>query len=300
MPEASSMQDFARIRCAPQFGSILNSLLKVGIMSPTISATELSTHIGRPHTLQLIDVRRQPAFDETARILPGALRGAPEDIAAWSRQLSRNRPVVVYCVHGHEVSKNAAQVLLAQGFQARALEGGLTAWMDAGQPTIARRGDGMTASRWITRERPKIDRLACPWLVRRFIDPNALFFYVPAARVREQAAALTAQPYDIPDTQFSHRGSLCSFDAFLAEYDLHDNALDVLATIVRAADTGALDLAPQAAGLLSISLGLCANIPDDLALLEAAMPMYDALYTWCKSGQHEAHNWPYGNKAATA
>jgi rhodanese-related sulfurtransferase len=307
MTEATSVQDFARLvrntrrqqHAVARFFAFLTEH-KGHTMSPTVSAAALNASLGRPHAPQLIDVRRQPAFEETPRMLPGALRGVPEEIAAWSRGLSRNRPVVVYCVHGHEVGKDTAQILRAQGFDAHALEGGIAEWMDAGLPTIKRRGDGGTASRWITRERPKIDRLACPWLVRRFIDPHAMFFYVPAAQVRDQAKALAAQHYDIPDTLFSHRGPLCSFDAFLAEYDLHDAALDKLATIVRAADTDALALAPQASGLLAISLGLCANIADDLALLEAAMPLYDALYAWCKTAQHEAHNWPYGPKPAQA
>jgi rhodanese-related sulfurtransferase len=300
MTEATSIQDFARMqRAARREQAVFTqffAFLKGSIMSNPLSIETLSAQIGRPTAPQLIDVRRQAAFEELPRMLPGALRGVPEEIALWSRNLSRARPVVVYCVHGHEVGKNAAQVLSAQGFNAQALEGGITAWIDAGLPTIKRRGDGVAVSSWVTRERPKIDRLACPWLVRRFIDPNAMFFYVSAAQVREQAKQLGAQPYDIPDTLFSHRGALCSFDAFLAEYDLHDAALDKLATIVRAADTDQLATAPQASGLLAISLGLCANISDDLALLDAAMPLYDALYAWCKTAQHEAHNWPYGTK----
>ncbi len=136
--------------------------------------------------------------------------------------------------------------------------------------------------------------------MRRFIDPQADFFYVPAPEVRAQAAVLNAQPYDIPDTVFSHRGPLCSFDAFLAEFDLHDPALDALAQIVRAADTGQLATVPQAAGLLAISLGLAANIREDAVLLEAAMPVYDALYAWCKTARMETHNWPFGTTAQTS
>jgi hypothetical protein len=119
---------------------------------------------------------------------------------------------------------------------------------------------------------------------------------VPATEVRTQAVALKAQPYDISDTLFSHDGPLCSFDAFLKHFALHDPVLDALADIVRAADTGTLELAPQAHGLLAISLGLCANIEDDNALLEAAMPVYDALYRWCKTARGETHNWPFANK----
>jgi hypothetical protein len=209
----------------------------------------------------------------------------------------------VYCAHGHEVSQTTAATLRALGFDASYLEGGIAHWIEAGLPTVARRdewhvpGDTALHSRWVTRERPKIDRLACPWLVRRFIDPDASFFYVPVTEVRFQAIALRAQAYDIPDTVFSHRGPLCSFDAFLAEFDLHDPAIDAVARIVRAADTDDLPSSAQAAGLLAISLGLGENIADDDALLEAAMPLYDALYAWCKSARNETHNWPFPQKS---
>jgi rhodanese-related sulfurtransferase len=255
-----------------------------------------------PQAASIIDVRKPPAFIETPRMLPGAQRGAPDEVETWARQLLKSKPIVVYCVHGHDVGKNAARTLNALGLDARYLEGGIEGWTDAGLPTVARReewyvtGDEIQHSRWVTRERPKIDRLACPWLVRRFIDPHARFFYVPASEVRAQAAALQAQAYDIPDTLFSHCGPLCSFDAFLAEFDLHDQAIDAMARIVRAADTGELQTSPQAAGLLAISLGLAANIADDNALLEAAMPLYDALYAWCKTASHETHHWPFGQK----
>jgi hypothetical protein len=147
-------------------------------------------------------------------------------------------------------------------------------------------------SRWVTRERPKIDRLACPWLIRRFIDPYALFFYVPAHRVRAEAEALGAEPYDIADVRFSHRGPRCSFDAFLEEFGLDDAVIDAVAKIVRAADTARLEQSREAPGLLAISLGLSAMIADDLLLLEQAMPIYDALYAWCKIARDETHSWP--------
>jgi len=145
--------------------------------------------------------------------------------------------------------------------------------------------------KWVTRERPKIDRLACPWLIRRFIDKNAEFRYVPASEVRETALAEGAIPYDIPDVELGHEGERCSFDAFIRKYQLDDPALARLAEIVRAADTDRLDRSPQAPGLLAITLGLGANIKDDLALLEAAMPIYDALLTWCRSLTGERHGW---------
>ena len=147
-----------------------------------------------------------------------------------------------------------------------------------------------THSKWVTRERPKIDRIACPWLIRRYIDPRAQFLYVPAAEVRTVAQAQQAIPYDVPEVQFSHRGDLCSFDAFLEDFELDDPALAELARIVRGADTGRLELAPQSSGLLAVSLGLSVNYADDHAMLEQGMVVYDALYAWIRSARAEVHN----------
>jgi hypothetical protein len=145
--------------------------------------------------------------------------------------------------------------------------------------------------KWVTRERPKIDRLACPWLIRRFIDPDAEIQYVPAPWVLSVAGREGAIPFDVPGVELTHSGPLCSFDAFLEKYRLEDPALARLAEIVRAADTDTLDRSPQAPGLLAISLGLGANIPDDQELLKAALPIYDALYTWCRALGGERHDW---------
>ena len=139
--------------------------------------------------------------------------------------------------------------------------------------------------KWITRERPKIDRVACPWLIARFVDPEAEFLYVPRDEVPRIAAETGAIPYDVPGVELTHVGDLCSFDAIVARYGLTDPALRQLAVIVRAADTDRLDLAPQAAGLLAVSLGLSANFADDHAMLAQGMVVYDALYSWCRSCQ---------------
>ncbi len=146
--------------------------------------------------------------------------------------------------------------------------------------------------KWVTRERPKIDRIACPWLVLRFIDAEAEFLYVPAADVLTTAAATGATPYDIPGVAMSHVGERCSFDAFMLQYSLAEPALDRLATIVRGADTARLDLAPQSAGLYAISLGLSRVLSDDHEMLRHGLVMYDALYAWCREGQAETHHWP--------
>ena len=143
--------------------------------------------------------------------------------------------------------------------------------------------------KWITRERPKIDRIACPWLIARFIDQTPEFLYVPATTVLKVAADSGAIPYDIPGVELGHVGELCSFDAFLHKYTLTDPALHRLAVIVRGADTARLDLAPQSAGLLAISLGLSHNITDDHEMLRQGMVMYDALYSWCRQDKTETH-----------
>ncbi len=146
--------------------------------------------------------------------------------------------------------------------------------------------------KWITRERPKIDRIACPWLIERFIDNDAEFLYVPTDDVLRVAAQTGAVPYDIPGVEMTHVGELCSFDAFLKKYVLTDPALLQLATIVRGADTSRLDLSPQSAGLYALSLGLSHSFKDDHEMLKHGMVMYDALYAWCKNAQTETHNWP--------
>ena len=137
--------------------------------------------------------------------------------------------------------------------------------------------------KWVTRERPKIDRIACPWLIQRFIDREAEFLYVPASDVLRVAQENGATPYDIPGVEMGHVGELCSFDAFLAKHHLDDPALQKLATIVRGADTSRLDLTPQSAGLHAISLGLSRNFTDDHEMLRHGMVMYDALYAWCRT-----------------
>jgi hypothetical protein len=178
---------------------------------------------------------------------------------------------------------------VARALGARYLEGGIELWREQGGELDATpRG---ASTRWVTRERPKIDRIACPWLIRRFVDPEADFLYVPTSEVRRVAREREAVPYDIPDVRFSHEGEACSFDAFLGHFRLRDPALAELAAIVRGADTNRLALAPQAAGLAALSLGLSRLFEKDLEMLEHGMVMYDALYAWCKDGKDEIHTW---------
>ena len=146
--------------------------------------------------------------------------------------------------------------------------------------------------KWVTRERPKIDRIACPWLIKRFIDQDPEFLYVAPAQVLEVARSTGAIPYDVPNVELSHVGELCSFDAFLNKYGLNDPALQHLARIVRGADTSRHDLTAQSGGLFAISLGLSANFPDDHEMLDHGIVIYDALFRWCRDLQSETHNWP--------
>ena len=250
----------------------------------SIDSRSLYARLGSADAPAIFDVRRDKAYEEDDRLLPAAIRTGPDPTAA-AAALPRARPVVVYCVYGHEVGQNAAAALRSQGFDAVHLDGGIVGWKKDELPTIRRRPDWRVpgGSRWITRERPKIDRIACPWLIRRFIDPLAAFDYVPAPTVLEEAKARSAVPYDLPGAVVTHRGERCSFDALIEDFDLHDPALDRLATIVRGADTDRLDLAPESQRLLTASMDLSKRYPNDLEMLEAAMPMYDALYASCRA-----------------
>jgi rhodanese-related sulfurtransferase len=236
-------------------------------------------------------VRRKERFLEAPDLIDGALRRDPTRVEDWRKTLPTDAAVVVYCVHGHEVSQNAATALCAvlPTLGASYLEGGIEGWRAAGGELFGKPKGG--SSRWVTRERPKIDRIACPWLVKRFVDPEAEFLYVPTPDVKRVATEREAVPYDIPDVEFTHDGELCSFDAFIKRFRLRDPALDELALIVRGADTNRLDLTPQSAGLAAVSLGLSLNYKNDLEMLAQGMTVYDALYSWCKKGKAEVHTW---------
>lgn len=274
---------------------------------PRISPIELAQRMGRPDAPLVLDVRRAAKFAESPHLLAGAVRCDPDNVAAFAAS-QPPREVVVYCVYGHNVSADATAMLRAAGWPAVALAGGIEGGEDGAdtpadiaqwraQPPLRlrKRPDlgvtGEAPSRWITRERPKIDRIACPWLIQRFIDQRAEFFYVPTNQVFSEAARLNAVAYDIPGAPISHEGERCSFDSLLAAFDLQDAALARLARIVRGADTDQLQLAPQSAGLMALSLGLSRLHTDDHAMLAAALPLYDALYAWCRDAQDEPHSW---------
>lgn len=259
-----------------------------------ISVTELSSLLGSPRAPLVIDVRGDADFDADRAMIAGALRRAPERVGEWGQRLPDAGPLVAYCTGGNAISRRVANALLEMGIEARILEGGIVAWRTAHGPAMLKQPalgiPSWGPSRWITRERPKIDRIACPWLIRRFVDPLANFLFVPADRVLRAAGNEHAIPYDIPGVEFSHAGELCSFDAFLKRFGLDDPLLRELAVIVRGADTRRPDLAPQAPGLLAISLGLSAIYENDAEMLERGMLVYDALYAWLKVAGAEARN----------
>jgi rhodanese-related sulfurtransferase len=260
-----------------------------------IDPLSLFSRLASNRPLAVLDVRREPAYLEDGRMVMRALRPAGE-LVDFARRHADGTEIAVYCVKGHEVSREAAAKLSQAGFDARYLEGGINAWKAAGLPTFAPKATWRVpgGSRWITREHPKIDRVACPWLVLRFLDPLARFDYVPTPQVFEQAKAREAIPYDIPGAEVTHRGERCSFDAIIEDFAIDDPALHALATIVRGADTGRHDLAPECAGLAAASLGLSRQHPDDHDMLAHALPMYDALYAECRArigGEAEVHRW---------
>ncbi len=255
-----------------------------GIRQP-ISAKNLYRSIGSAASPVVIDVRPPDAFERDDALIAGAIRRHPEEVELWRDKLPTGRSVVAYGVRGQQVSQGVAGALAAAGVEARYLEGGISAWRELGLPT--RRRIGAEPGKWVTRERPKVDRIACPWLIRRFIDPEAEFLYVPNAQVREIAARTGAVPYDIDGAEFGHVGDQCSFDAFIRIFGIADAALDRLAVIVRGADTGTPELSPQSPGLVALSQGLSATFADDHEMLKHGMVIYDALYAWCRA-QHPA------------
>ena len=249
-------------------------------MDRSITADALSAALAQSNPPLVIDVRRTKAFVDATDMLAGAVRRNPETAASWASGLPAGS-IVVYCVHGHEVSQSAARALREQGLKAQYLEHGIEGWREAGGALQDKPGGAPT--RWVTRARPRIDRIACPWLIRRFIDTDAEVLYVPTAEVAAAAKANNATAFDIPGVLFGHHGASCSFDAFVRHYRLSGNpALTRLADIVRAADTDRAADSREAPGLLAISIGLGRLYADDRELLAQGMIMYDALYRWCR------------------
>lgn len=264
--------------------------------SPTeITVPQFMRLVGTPDAPMLIDLRTDEDFAADPRLIPGAFRHRFAEVATLVPAL-RQRRAVVYCQKGRKISQGAAALLRIEGVACEVLEGGQIAWRDAGAPMVAAAAlpapDAEGRSLWVTRHRPKIDRIACPWLVRRFVDPRARFLFVPPEDVALVAERFGAVPFDIEGAALSHAGERCSFDAVLDAFGLQSAPLERVATIVRGADTNRHDLAPEAAGLLALSLGLSRMYRDDLAQLEAGMTLYDALYRWARDATEEGHDWP--------
>ena len=261
----------------------------------SIKSDKLARLIGTPLTPVIVDVRTQEDFEADPRLIPGSLKRSHQTVSEWGKTHA-GKSVIVICHHGAKLSEGTAAWLRQLGADAVALEGGFVEWEIAKLPLVPvakipkRDAEGRTL--WVTRARPKIDRIACPWLIRRFVDPAAAFLFVAPQEVAAVSDRFNATAFDIENTHWSHRGELCTFDVMVEEFGLGTEALLRLATIVRAADTARLDLVPEAAGLLAASLGLSRMHADDLAQLDAGLTLYDAFYRWCRDATEETHDWP--------
>lgn len=259
-----------------------------------ITSRQLERLIGTPLCPVVVDMRLPEDFDDDPRLIPASIRHSHTDIAGLIHRLA-GRASVIVCQKGRKLSQGVVSALQGEGLSGEYLSGGALAWAEGGAPMVPVAAvpfdaDGQTC--WITRTRPKIDRIACPWLIRRFVDPGARFLFVAEAEVRTGAALFNATPFDTPDAAFTHEGDRCTFDAMLDRFCLHSPALDRMALAIRAADTNRHDLHPIAAGLLAVSVGLSRQFRNDHAQLQAGLSLYDALYRWARDGQGEGHDWP--------
>jgi rhodanese-related sulfurtransferase len=263
----------------------------------TITTAQLSRLIGTQDAPLILDVRTDEDRAAGPRALPASLSRDPRTVSDWAGDHA-GQAIVVADRQGGKLSQGVAAWLRQAGARAEYLEGGFDGWAESGGLLIrsdhvpARDSQGRTV--WVTRARPKIDRIACPWLIRRFVDPMAIFLFVSLSEVTGVAERFGATPFDLEGVFWSHRGEHCTFDVMLEEFGLSSPALDRLATIVRGADTDRLDIAPEAAGLLAASLGLSRMYRDDIAQLDAAMGLYDAFYRWARDATTETHTWPAG------
>lgn len=263
-----------------------------------VTPHELWSRIGTADAPMVLDVCRREIYEAGPGVIPTAQWHKPETYLEWVGSLPAGRPIVLACRYGHNLSQMIAAELRARGVPAQVLEGGRKAWSEAGLPVVTKaaleRFAPKSPSLWVTRRRPKIDRVACPWLIRRFIDPQARILYVDPPEVKNIAADIGAIPFDVEGVEISHEGERCSFDTMLTLFGLEaDPHLARVALIVRGADTARYDLAPEAAGLHAISLGLSALAgDDDHAMIGRGFIVYDALLAWSRHAAAERHNWP--------
>ncbi|PRD45303.1 sulfurtransferase [Phyllobacterium phragmitis] len=263
-----------------------------------ITSDKLNRIIGTPSAPILIDVRTDDDFASDPRIIPGSIKRDYREVEVWRSDVIG--PSILICQKGQKLSHGVAAHLRHERTPSEVLEGGFEAWKAARGMLVPNEKlpprDARRRTVWVTRARPKIDRIACPWLIRRFIDPFAVFLYVPARDVPAVADRFNATPFDIDDVFWSHRGELCTFDVMVEEFALKSEPLLHLATIVRGADTARPELAPEVPGLLAASLGLSRMFNDDLEQLDAGLTLYDAFYRWCRDAADETHNWPNPRK----
>ena len=268
------------------------------LASFSISPHDLWNAIGSADAPLIVDVRRRDIYDAAAGVLPASIWRDFTAVADWASSLDKTRPVVLSCKQGKELSQAPVAYLRSEGFDASILAGGYAAWTDTSLPLIDKAALARFApkhpSMWVTRRRPKIDRVACPWLIRRFIDAQARILYVDPEHVLRVAEETGAVPFDIEGVEISHDGSRCSFDTMLKLFDLEaEPSLARLALIVRGADTARPDLAPEAAGLHAVSLGLSALAgDDDHGMIERGFVVYDGLFAYLRFASQERHNWP--------
>ncbi len=261
----------------------------------TIAPKQLMRLIGTPDVPVIVDVRIADDVALHPHVIPTALK-LDHDAFDAILAATQGHPSVIICHEGHKLSHGVAARLRSRGQKAEVLEGGAVAWAGADYPAIPL-AKSQTSARWVTRARPKIDRIACGWLIRRFINQGAEILYVPRAEVIGVAQRFDAIPFDVADVALTHRGDLCTFDAMIADFGLSHPALERLASVVRAADTNTHDQSPEAAGLLALSVGLSRMCRDDVTQLETALPVYDALYRWARDGFTETHETDLGGQA---
>ncbi|WP_282021275.1 chromate resistance protein ChrB domain-containing protein [Ruegeria faecimaris] len=257
-----------------------------------ITSKQLLRLIGTSRAPVLVDICTDTDFEQDPYLIPGSVRHPAKDLDGL-KGLIANRPCIIICQKGKKLSQAVVSWLRSEGVAAEYLEGGMYAWRETPDaPRIPFADIPASPSLWVTRHRPKIDRIACPWLIRRFIDPNARFLFVAPSEVAKVSEVFNATPFDVEGVRWSHRGDNCTFDALVKDFQLATPAMNRLATVVRAADTNRHDLAPEAAGLLAVSVGLSRQYKDDHQAIEAGMHLYDALYLWARDGFDEKHDWP--------
>ncbi len=259
---------------------------------------QIAHHLGGPAWPQVVDVRLADDHAADPHDIPCSIHREESAYDTWVPMLDRRRPIVISCQRGLKVSQAIVARMRAEGWQASSLGGGFAGWREAGLPLLDRRAmqaiGWKEAAFWVTRRLPKIDRAACPWLIRRFIDPAARFLFVEPDQVEAVAARTSGIAYDIPGVVVTHVGDDCSFDTLLKIAGLAGyGPLQRVAAIVRGADNARLDLSPEAAGLLAASLGLSHLAgEDDHAMIAHASVIYDGLFAWAAHTGAETHNWP--------